>query len=133
MIEKDLLRLQHMHHTCHHQRISFRCPEQEVSFDIAVAERTEILTQMLQVYAKQHAHVGYRQGMHELISYCLTILYTRGYQLTPVTRPLYQIPWRNTRNSGQPPLLLNKKVANGEPRSKIINVTTLHLCFYTIL
>jgi TBC1 domain family protein 5 len=26
---------------------------------------------MLQVYAKQHAHVGYRQGMHELISYCL--------------------------------------------------------------
>ena len=37
-------------------------------------ERSTRLTEMLQIYAHQNPHIGYRQGMHEISSYLLLVI-----------------------------------------------------------
>jgi hypothetical protein len=37
-------------------------------------ERSTRLTEMLQIYAHQNPHIGYRQGMHEIASYLLLVI-----------------------------------------------------------
>jgi len=79
LIEKDLHRLPPDHHEYHHKRrLLFlekeEKAEDEHDYNVAIRERTLRLTEMLQIYAKQHPHIGYRQGMHELISYCLLVV-----------------------------------------------------------
>jgi Rab-GTPase-TBC domain len=74
VIEKDLNRLQPDHHTYHHSRKNYQSPGREISFDDSKRERSKVLTEILHVYAREHPHIGYRQGMHEIASYLLLTL-----------------------------------------------------------
>lgn len=60
LIEKDLNRLPRDHHEYHYKRLTLN-KSKSVEYAEAVEERTLRLTEMLQIYAKQHPHIGYRQ------------------------------------------------------------------------
>ena len=77
MIEKDLKRLQPDHHTYHHSRRNFQSQQiqgGEINFEETVQERTDRLTEILQLYALEHPEIGYRQGMHEIASYLMLVI-----------------------------------------------------------
>jgi len=93
LIEKDLHRLPRDHHEYYYKLLCLRLqkkkknkttttkkPPPPLEYAVAVQERTIRLTEMLQIYARQHPHIGYRQGMHELISYCLLVVEMDFYQ-----------------------------------------------------
>jgi Rab-GTPase-TBC domain len=74
LIEKDLIRLPQEHYTYHHSRKNFAHHGENVPFELSATERSTRLTELLQIYAHQNPHIGYRQGMHELSSYLLLVL-----------------------------------------------------------
>lgn len=74
VIEKDLVRLPPEHHTYHHSRKNFGHQGEDVPFQTSAMERSTRLTEMLQIYAHQNPHIGYRQGMHEISSYLLLVI-----------------------------------------------------------
>jgi hypothetical protein len=74
LIEKDLARLPPEHHTYHHSRKNFGRQGEEASFPTSAMERSTRLTEMLQIFAQQNPHIGYRQGMHEISSYLLLVI-----------------------------------------------------------
>mmetsp|Transcript_2344 Transcript_2344/g.3136 ORF Transcript_2344/g.3136 Transcript_2344/m.3136 type:complete len:651 (+) Transcript_2344:67-2019(+) len=103
VIEKDLNRLPPDHHFCYHRWIcnsgkqqSTRVKSGEVGADgnnnmstvngasnlsndqteRSREERSELLSQILFVYAKEHPALGYRQGMHEILSYIFLAIET---------------------------------------------------------
>ena len=45
-----------------------------MDFQETVRERTGLLTEVLQIYALEHPHIGYRQGMHEIASYLMMVI-----------------------------------------------------------
>lgn len=47
---------------------------EKLEIDISIKERAERLSQILFVYAREHPEIGYRQGMHEILSYVLLVL-----------------------------------------------------------
>ena len=46
----------------------------ETSLRRSRSERSDVLSEILFVYAKEHPAMGYRQGMHEILSYCYLVL-----------------------------------------------------------
>lgn len=74
IIEKDLSRLPGDHHLCFCKRKNLHGGQGEVD-ENALAdgrkERSHDLSKILFVYAKEHPALGYRQGMHELLSLVL--------------------------------------------------------------
>jgi TBC1 domain family protein 5 len=79
IIDKDLHRLQPEHYTYHHSRK--RLLQQEQDFNVSHGERTALLAELLQIHAREHAALGYRQGMHEIGSYLVLVIEMDLYDL----------------------------------------------------
>ncbi|KAL3799965.1 hypothetical protein HJC23_007438 [Cyclotella cryptica] len=47
---------------------------EKLEIETSTKERAEKLSQILFVYAQEHKEIGYRQGMHEILSYILLVL-----------------------------------------------------------
>lgn len=82
IIYKDLDRLPINHHIYFHQRKTKQViqitdenwnPEDFPSMK-SRQERSKILSEILFVYAKKNAAIGYRQGMHEILSFLLMVI-----------------------------------------------------------
>mmetsp|Transcript_11710 Transcript_11710/g.17743 ORF Transcript_11710/g.17743 Transcript_11710/m.17743 type:complete len:742 (-) Transcript_11710:61-2286(-) len=82
IIYKDLDRLPINHHIYFHQRKTNQViqitddnwnPEDSASMK-SRQERSKILSEILFVYAKKNAAIGYRQGMHEILSFLLMVI-----------------------------------------------------------
>jgi len=74
IIEKDLSRLPGDHHLCFCRRKNICEGNQDLdenSLSSGRKERLHDLSQILFVYAKEHPALGYRQGMHEILSLIL--------------------------------------------------------------
>ena len=49
---------------------------EKIEIETSIKERAEQLSQILFVYGQEHKNIGYRQGMHEILSYILLALET---------------------------------------------------------
>ena len=56
------------------ERIRQQQEAERIEIGVSTKERAERLSRMLFVYAREHPELGYRQGMHEILSYILLVL-----------------------------------------------------------
>lgn len=56
------------------ERIRQELEAEKMEISISTKERAERLSHMLYVYAREHPELGYRQGMHGILSYVLLVL-----------------------------------------------------------
>lgn len=56
------------------ERLRLEHEAERMEINISTRERAERLSRMLFVYAREHPELGYRQGMHEILSYVLLAL-----------------------------------------------------------
>jgi len=80
IIDKDLDRLPIAHHIYFHQRKTKQVSSDDKDWNIgnpaslqSRSERSKLLSEILFVYAKEHS-IGYRQGMHEILSFLLMVM-----------------------------------------------------------
>lgn len=80
LIEKDLDRLPLSHHIYFHQMRTGNIISNDEGYAISDdamlsrQKRSKILAELLFVYAKKNSNLGYRQGMHEILSLVLVVV-----------------------------------------------------------
>jgi TBC1 domain family protein 5 len=73
---------------------------EKAEIETSTKERAEKLSRLLFVYAKEHECIGYRQGMHEILSYILLVL---EMDLTEYSLGAERRKWRDASNGGSEP------------------------------
>jgi len=63
---------------------------------ISIKERSNRISQLLFVYARDHSEIGYRQGMHEVLSYILLVI---EMDLLKLARTAYRKQIRKSQTS----------------------------------
>lgn len=107
LIEKDLDRMPIDHHIYFHQRktktmMSIHDEDWNTNNPITMqsrSERSKILSEVLFVYAKEHA-IGYRQGMHEILSYILMTIEMDLLEIDKPQQDIVMIELNNTLRNG---------------------------------